>query len=185
MQKGKGGYIMVPYAVLFAEDISQEEKVKKLLDHGKPVLLTEIGDGKNDVFVMPQETDDGVLLENVYGYDILVGEEETTSEEHQNGKSLYEHTIKVDSSGIIGFISIINDNSEKINTIEKMVTAFGISPFSSKYINVVAGSDAYIIVGFIDTHGTNSIQLKQFKFSDSSLNTLSNITIVDDEVRPL
>ena len=36
MQKGKGGYIMIPLALLFAEDISQEEKVKKLLDHGKP-----------------------------------------------------------------------------------------------------------------------------------------------------
>ena len=95
MFKGKGGYIMITYAFLFALNISQEQKVKKLYDHGKPVLLTELGDGKNDVFVMPKETEDGIVLENVYGYDIIIGEEETTSVKHVVPTKLYRHHFDV------------------------------------------------------------------------------------------
>ena len=120
MQKGKGGYIMIPLALLFAEDISQEEKVKKLLDHGKPVLLTELGDGKNDVFVTPKETDDGVLLENVYGYDILVGEEETTRNQHVNFE-LYLYSFTFNTSHGLKIYSTENKDLGEIATLEDLI----------------------------------------------------------------
>lgn len=129
MQKGKGGYIMIPIALLFAEDVSQEQKVKKLLDHGKPVLLTELGDGKNDVFVIPKETDDGILLENVYGYDILIGEEETTSEPHKSGLKLYKHQLKFKDS----------DNFEYVINL---ITTFS-TKITSDNIGTLVGTDAY------------------------------------------
>lgn len=129
MLKGKGGYIMVAYAFLLALNVSQEKKVKKLLDHGKPVLLTELGDGKNDVFVMPKETDDGILLENVYGNDILVGEEETTIQPHKNGLKLYQHNLTFEDSSQLKYVIVI------ISTFSTEIT--------SENIEQLMGNDGY------------------------------------------
>ena len=146
MLKGKGGYIMIPIALLFALDISQEKKVKKLLDHGKPVLLTELGDGKNDVFVMPKETDDGVLLENVYGYDILVGEEETTSQPHKSGLKLYKHELKFKDSSELQYVIYL------IATFPTKITSDNIEELlgNDSYSNSALFHDNIVKVGSID-----------------------------------
>lgn len=148
MQKGKGGYIMIPIALLFALDISQEEKVKKLLDHGKPVLLTELGDGKNDVFVMPQETEDGVLLENVYGYDILVGEEETTSEKHS--PSGYQTiNISLDEDGESNYFVEESEGKEELKHLLKNIGSGPFKPIKKPLLFQIDNTvDSEMFVGF-------------------------------------
>ena len=126
MLNKKGGYQLISLLGIVITTLTAVPGIYERLvkSHGKPILVTDInvgGSKQNDIFVTPKLVSGDYVLENVYGYDLTIDDDDSiVVTEHSGGTAVVANPTGSLSAGILKGLQIGTDKY-KVNALYKHV----------------------------------------------------------------